>query len=587
MADSSQVTDSGNIQSDVYILTENNCDLVKEIKEDMTAEEIKAESPVLEHPLNWTDPIVWHDPTIDTGVIVTFYSKDVDEDSASDAEGAHINVDGVYYPLIKINQHLVTIDEIIYVKMESRGILPTLHLQIRDRHGIITKTNASGMNNSVIIVITAPINGVYKKIKLQYYITKVIPQQEGEDIRLIINCVLKIPELTHKFPTSMNYPDKFQFPGCTKCKQEKQKQPNSWEMLHYIANHCKLGFASTNKCKEISDRCYRLFNSYDSLEQCLYKEKEFAGSNEEEAIFDWWVDFHNYLVMVNVPYIMKEDINIKHLGMYAIVSPKATTDGQKNQEPVAKLVNRTLTNSSNVGTTGSNHNLLIREYKIETNNDLYDAGTCSTNNVFMPRGAGGENGVDIFDVQTQEASVSGREMEKYTTKQTYLRGVDMSGFGKHRKGTVFAKYFQKKRAKILVIEMDQCNLGLQRGTLVNVVITENDPKIKGIMMNNLENVYDDVVQQKQERDDTSTTHPDITTTGSEGAELPNNEDRVMNQSVEEINISISGLYYIDGITFEFDESKEQRIYQKLYLIKKGEWGTFLSANAPIHINKNI
>ena len=581
----SQISNTGDIGTDVYVLTQNNCDLTTEAKEDITPEELAAETKILEHPINWTDPIVWHDPTIDTGVIVKLLSKDIDEDSSVDSQQTGHNIDAIYFPLIKVNQHILANDEILYMRLESLDILPKLYLRVLDKNGEMLKTNSTGLNNHIIIVITAPVNGVYKKIKLQFYITDVKTYNDYDDYVVIFTSVLKIPELTHNYPTSMGYPNKKQFSGCSKCKQSENTKPNSWEMLHFIANHCKLGFASTKKCKDISDRSYRLFNAYSSLEECLYKEKEFAGTTEEEAIFDWWVDFYCYLVMVNVPYVLDEDISIKHLGIYGIAMPKATTEGQENPEPKPILVNRTLTNSRNTATFSTNHNLTIREYKIVTDNSLYNKGTCTTNNIFMPKGAGGQNGFDMFDIQVQELSVAGKELEKYTTKKTYLRGIDMSGFGKYQKASVFAKYFQKRRAKKLIVELENHNLGLQRGTLVNIVITEDNPRIKSIIMNNPDNMFGDVTQRGV--DDPVQTHPEVKTTGSESDQSPSNEDVVQTEGIETINWALSGLYYIDGITFEFDAEKEQRIFQKLTLIKKGALTNYSAPNAPLHINKNI
>lgn len=584
-ANNEQVTSGGNLMNDMYIINQNNCDLTKEIKEDMTAEELLSESKVLEHPINWTDPIVWHDPTIDTGVIVKILSKDVDDDSGVDNPQTSHNIDAIYFPLVKINQHICANDEILYMKLESKGILPTLQLQVADKSGTMSKTNSTGLNNSIIIVITAPVNGVYKKIKLQFYITDVKSRESGEGFELKFTSVLKIPELTHKYPTSMGYPDAYQFSGCSKCQQSKQKQPNSWEMLHFIANHCKLGFASTKKCKEISDRSYRLFNSYNSLEDCLYKEKEFAGTNEEEAIFDWWVDFYCYLVMVNVPFVLDNDITIKHLGMYAMAAPKSTSEGQSNDEPKPILVNRTLSNSKNNATFSTNHNLMIRSYKIITDNSLYSKGTCTTNNIFMPKGAGGQNGMDIFDIQAQEASVAGKDLEKYTTNQTYMRGIDMSGFGKYQKASVFNKYFQKRRAKTMVVELENHNLGLQRGTLVNLIIIETDPKVKSIIVNNAENMFLETTEQTG--NESLQINSETSLEPEQSNSSLNVSETIQNPGVEMINQSLSGLYYIDAITFEFDSSKEQRIYQTLYLIKKGALTNYSSPNAPIKPKKNI
>ena len=290
------------------------------------------------------------------GVIVKLVSKDLDDDSAVDSQQTGHHIDAIYFPLIKVNQYILANDEILYMRLESLDILPELYLRVLDKNGKMLKTNSTGLNNHIIVVITAPVNGVYKKIKLRFYITDVNAYNEYDDYILTFRSVLKIPELTHNYPTSMGYPNKKQFSGCSKCKQAENSKPNSWEMLHFIANHCKLGFASTKKCKDISDRSYRLFNAYSSLEECLYKEKEFAGTTEEEAIFDWWVDFYCYIVMVNVPYVLNEDISIKHLGIYGIAGPNPTTEGQENPEPKPILVNRTLTNSRNTATFATNHN---------------------------------------------------------------------------------------------------------------------------------------------------------------------------------------------------------------------------------------
>ena len=572
----SQVTSAG-IGECLRMITQNICDLTMEAKEDMTPEELRAETHVLEHPINWTDPIVWHDPTIDTGVIIKMLSTDKNEYSPVNNTQTSHSIDAIYFPLIKINQRILANDEIIYMKLESTEILPKLHLRVIDKHGSMTKTNSTGLNNSIILVITAPINGVYKKIKLQFYITDVKSYPSGDDFILKFTAINKIPKLMHKFPTSMNYPEKNQFSGCEKCKQAENTKPNSWEMLHYIANYCGMGFASTKKCKDISDRSYRLFNAYNNLEECLYKEKEFAGTDEDTAIFDWWVDFYNYLVMVNVPYIMNEDITIRHLGMYGIALPKVTTDVNKLPEPAPILINRTLSNSRRLFTSAATHNIMIRNYKVITDNSLYTNGTCTTNNVFIPKGAGGENIIDRFDVQTQEMSVAGKEFEKYTTNQTYIRGIDMSGFNKYKKATIFSKFFQKKRSKILVVELEQYNLAIQRGTLVNIVIMETDPKVKSIIMNNTENLISDYSEQN--RDNSNTGNIEENNDQQDLKPL----DKITNET-EVINYSLTGLYYVDGITFEYDYTLGQRIFQKIYLIRKGPLMNYMAPNAPLNIN---
>lgn len=568
--------------TDVVNEANDQNDKVQEVKRDITSNELKQESNILQTPLNWTDPIVWHDPTLYKGAIIKQLETDRGNKEASDSPQSSHKIDGIYFPLIKINQRIISNDDIIYMKLYSSNILPQLFLKIKDTNDSITNLNSSGADTEIVVVITPPLNGIYKKIKLPFYIDSVYDNIDNGERILTYSCTMKIPILKQKYTTAMNYPNKKQWPGCQTCKQSEQEIPNSWEMLHFIANECKLGFASTQQCKEIPDRNWRLFNSYSSLEQVLIKEKEFAGTNEDEAIFDWWVDFYGYLVMINVPWVFNEKIDNKHLGIYGILGPQQTSDSQKAPEPAIRLVNRTLTTSKDTTTFALSHNLLIRRYEIITDNSLYEEGTCSTFNIFQPKGANGNNGCLRFDVQVEEQSVAGFAVERYTTQRTFMKSVDMSGTNRQQKKNIFKRYFQNKRAKRLVVELETCNLGLQRGTLVNVILTETNPQNKSSIIANLKNVN----AQNVSGQDQLQIDPSAPLQGQSSDTSPSNSEHVQNASIEIVNQGLSGLYYIDEITFEYDINEEQKIYQKLYLIKKGIWGNYMSRGGYAQIDHN-
>ena len=580
---STSINEISNGTFDEIVDSFQSVDKVQEIKKDITAEELKEQNPILEAPLNPTDPYAFHDPTMFFGMIIKSLNTDRGEYEASDAPVTSHKIDAIYFPLIRINQRVINNNDIIYMKLSSEGVLPTLTLTIFDSKNAITNLNSCGVDSEVVVVITSPVEGVYKTIKLCFYINEVSNELYGENRYLYYNCTLKIPMLMQKYSTSMNYPNSNQWPGCTKCKSSEQKIPNSWEMLHYIANECKLGFASTDNCKNISDRNWRLFNSYNTLGQALISEKEFAGTDEEEAIFDWWVDFYGYLVMVNVPWILNYKLTEKNLGINAIVGIKQTSDNNAGPEPQIIMVNRTITNSKNQSTFAANHNLLIKSYEIVTDNILYSVGTCSTFNIFQPKGAGGSNGCQRFDVQVEEQSVSGAFTENYSTNKVFMKSVDMSGTNRQQKKNIFKRYFQNKRAKMLVVELEQYNLGLQRGTLVNVVITESDPTNKSSMVANAKNLMS--VNTPEEEDQ-------LQSMNSGDLNGPVDDDQALSKSraITELNVElpnqgISGLYYIDSISFEYDINKGQQIYQKLKLIKKGFWGNYVTKYGYSQINR--
>ena len=73
-------TATNNINTSLSELTVNDNDKTMEAKEEMTKDEIANESPILEFPINWTDPIVWHDPSFDKGIIVKHVSSDIGDD---------------------------------------------------------------------------------------------------------------------------------------------------------------------------------------------------------------------------------------------------------------------------------------------------------------------------------------------------------------------------------------------------------------------------------------------------------------------------------------------------------------------------
>ena len=338
----------------------------------------------------------------------------------------------------------------------------------------------------------------------------------------------------------------------------------------------------TKQCKEIQDRNWRNFNIYDDLEHCLIKEREFAGTTEEEAIFDWWVDFYGYLVMINVPWVLREDITIEHLAIYALSGAHQTNTENQSDDTKGILVNRTLTTSKDTTTFASNHNLMIRKYEVLTNNELYEEGTCSTYNIFMPKGAGGQNGLDRFDVQVEEQSVAGWLTERYLSQQLYNRQVDMSGTNKQKKKSIFTRFFEIRRAKMLCVELENHNLGLQRGTLVNVIITETNPQNKAAMMANLQNISSRTLSESGS--DELQVESSAPLYGEVDNTSPTKEDYIKEKAAEIVNQGLSGLYYIDKITFEFDATQEQRIFQKLYLIKKGVWGNYVSPEGKYKID---
>ena len=96
-------------------------------------------------------------------------------------------------------------------------------------------------------------------------------------------------------------------------------------------------------------------------------------------------------------------------------------------------------------------------------------------------------------------------------------------------------------------------MGLQRGTLVNVIIVETGKIAKKLITSSTSNFYG-YVEDIEEDDFT--------------VEDINTNELIEREDIPLPNMALSGMYYIDGMRFEYSY-KSNSIYQYLYLIKRG------------------
>ena len=194
-------------------------------------------------------------------------------------------------------------------------------------------------------------------------------------------------------------------------------------------------------------------------------------------------------------------------------------------EPKAIQAQRTLTNNL---TDTVNTNLHFKVFEnIINNNQIYNNGSLNTN--WYMTSPCEENKLEQEQLQIIENSVDGVNYSKeYEFSKTQFIGIEFSETPTLFKKKINQRYFEKLRAKRLKIELERHNLGLERGTLINIIFKEyNSSVIK---------TFD------------------------------NNND--MEESIEgKINIYLSGMYYIDSMEFEY-VTEDHKIKQYLYVIKK-------------------
>jgi len=454
---------------------------------------------IIKEPYNIFDPVVKLDPNFNNKTIIKEFDNPDTEKST--ANFSSLKDDAINIPVVRLNNIVLIDEQIDLVKITFNEFLPTIHLSIKDTENIIKICDAPGFDNEISVVITAPINGYYKKMSLLFYITdfNVYDEYIGYD------GVFKLSSLNEHV-----------------MKQIGTSKLNTYNMLMEIAKENKLGFAATKGCEEIKDECFRIIQSQTFIE--FIKEQLDKCGLDENSIFDAWIDIFGYIVMVNVHYVMTQKIEAQQLTINTICNGENVIN-DPNMSPQAVLVQRTLTNNM---TNGAITNLHFTNYEtIINNNNILEEGALNTN--YYMKSPCEDNTIETEQIQLIENSTDGiNNSNKYEFSKSEFLGIEFDETPSLFKKKINKRYFDKLRAKQLKIELTNHNLGLERGTLVNVVFKEyNSAVIKTFKNNNdIEETIDG-----------------------------------------EVNPFMSGMYYIDSMEFEY-KTENHKIQQYIYLIKR-------------------
>ena len=463
---------------------------------------MEGEIDFLIEPYNPTDPIVVIDPEIGHKVIL----KQYDNEEISGPQSGNFNAlkdDAINIPVIRLNNITLTDNQIDFVKIYFDSFLPEIHLSIKDTENVIKICDTPGYENEINVVITCDINGYYKKISLLFYITDFKPY--GDYISY--DGIFKLNTINSHM-----------------MKQIGSGKLNTYNMLLEIAKENKLGFAATDDCEKIKDERYRLIQTKTYIN--YINEQIAIGGLDEKSIFDAWVDIFGYIVLVNVSNVMNIDIDPNQLMIYSMVglSDNYTVNDEDITVKAIKFP-RTLTNNK---TNPAQTNMQFDNFETIINNKkIYEEGSLNTN-YFMSSPCE-ENKINTEQLQIIENSSEGiSNSNKYEYNRTKFIGIEFSETPMLFQRQLHNRYFDKLRSKVLKVELVKYNLGLERGTLVNIIFKSyNNEEIK------LMNPENDIEQ---------------------------NSDGVVNPFT-------SGIYYIDKIVFEY-KTENHKIQQYLYLIKK-------------------
>lgn len=499
-------------------------------------------------PCNRTDPQMLHDNRYTPEPIVTQHREQYNLASNADEGQPDDNTrhDAIFYPLIRVNNHLIGEEQIIKFVFHNDRFMPYIDLVFEDTYDTVEFGDMPGLNNVIAVVMLEGIPDAHKPIKMNFYITSCEVVEHTFYIQAEFKCLpLEEEQLKQEV---------FYWPsaGCSYCGLGPRFYPTTFELLHVIADNCGLGFGATQYTKEIEDIRYRILKRQKYKD--VIQDAVACGGINEDNMFDAWIDPWENLIMANVSWEFSEAVTPDELATMATTGVETadglTTDTKKDIGWCHRIL-------SNISTVTGYNNLMITEIKkmVDLHSGYYDGTLTDYNTIYpegvkLPEGDPAHNDLRLQQVQERENSLTGHSTDEFRYDANNFAGFDMAELTK----TVAQRqrhdeYFRKLRSKIYRVTMLEPNFGLERGMLTFVQWFVADNTQKSTVLYWRENLHVDESGEPQKYHDLGET------------------DMLDDEYSMVLDVAVSGIYYIDGTDFEWDPDNG-KIQQHLYLIKR-------------------
>ena len=497
------------------------------------------EELLIEEPYNPTDHVVKFEPELGKPSVATTYDSSKESDN-SDYEST--KSDGFDTPIVLLNQQVIPAGYIKSLVIDYRGFLPSLEIIVNDPRNEIQYIGGPGLRNFVAVILCPNNNGTYRKIALPFYIKDRINLKTDE-----IKYVCEYYNLGLTDVKSMQIGD---------------GPLTTYEFCEKVAKELHLGFAATDNCENITDKRYR--QSYSQRFKDFIQNQINISGLDKDSVFDAWIDTHGYLVLTNVSWVF--DTTVKPENLTVVVQPQIEIPIKNNSEQKEPYrVQRTLMDMENYPI---NNLVISKKYNKLDTNKTTESGTDAS--FWILKSAGDQNILEMQDIQMEENSIEGKDNAAYKFRKSTFLGCEMDEDNPYMIQEQIRKHWlEKKRSKLLIVELNRPNYGLERGTLINVGVIEYDPAKMRTISQNLVNV---------EKETKVEDAPAVINDEDPPIDLANATDG----NIGVLNPALSGMFYIDGMKYVYD-NEINKVIQVLYLIKRSEDNNLFHAKASPNI----
>lgn len=364
--------------------------------------------------------------------------------SRNQPEIQQTSVHGIQAPLIMVNNIVVDFPDIINFSLISSGVEPTVSMTFKDRNHLTSTIDSPGIDNELRVQILPKFEGIYKKINLTFYIT-------------YINIDRDKVSLSGKYKSSSLIMSRLMSFG----------EINTYNLFEDIARGTGLGFASNIESNDLDKRYIYCDNKsyFDILEE------EINFSCIEDGICDYWIDFWNNLVLVDIKDRYNNDDPPESMKLWVAGQNKEVTEGS-------------IIEPMEMDATLTNHPLL-------QSNELYVVNYRHINNPGSKTYSGTDRVYSIYENDKQEyfdhLIQDGDSKNDIFTKYSYL-GETYGGYNYLLQRVKRSDFLQKINSnENIEVELNTPLLGIMRGNRVNFMWYINDDKYRYKLDNLKEN----------------------------------------------------------------------------------------------------
>lgn len=408
-------------------------------------------------------------------------------------------VEGIAAPMVRLNDVVIYSDQIIRMELHSNP-LPKVDVVINDCFGISRVLDSPKSDNLLVVQVIPPFDNCYKKINLRFYITSY--SINGNNIHV------------H---------GEYNIAGQHDMVLESFGKKTTYEIVEEIAHRLKLGLASNISGTEDSRYMY-----CPSKEILTVLQQEVGCGGGETCVLDWWIDYWNYINLVNVYDLYKStDNETEQKEPIPKIWTKITNAVEMNElnetDPVE--IDAVITNHPSM----SGSPLSVTSYKMNsTTSRNLRFGTDKTIETYS-----------MVELNSNTIDVVDKDISNDIFKKYEYWGEVFGSYNYLIQSALASSFFQKMYSQTIEVSLKKPQFGLCRGGRVYMNWYECNSYISDTM---------------SDANETISTNADNIDTSYSDSEEADEENGFPAENKWILNKTISGKYYILDSILKYNHS---------------------------------